>query len=126
MIKLIILLKRKQGMSLDDFQAYWHGTHGKVVMGTPPFSDYIRRYVQSPNVRGARSAFASDDSGFDGAAEVWFDDVESMNKAFAEPRYLEIVRPDELNFVDLDGCKVMVVEELPQYTPEGSAATVGK
>ncbi len=47
-----------------------------------------------------------------GIAELWFDDVESMNAAFNEPRYLEIIRPDELKFVDLERCMSFVSEEL--------------
>jgi len=43
---------------------------------------------------------------------VWFDSLEGVGKAFAEPRYLEIIRPDELRFLDLPNSKVVVVEEV--------------
>lgn len=122
MIKLMILLKRRPGMSDEEFYRYWREDHGRTVMGTKEFSRHIRRYVQSPKKLGANSAFASAESDYDGVAELWFDDVDSMNRAFAEPKYLEIVRPDEHKFVDLDACRVLVVDELPKFTPQGSAA----
>lgn len=50
-------------------------------------------------------------SGYDGIVELWFDSVESLNTAFTEPRHLELIRPDELKFVDLDRCVSIVCEE---------------
>ena len=38
---------------------------------------------------------------------------EEIEKAFNEPRYLEIIRPDELKFVDLEKCLSFVTEEVP-------------
>ena len=122
MIKLMILLKRKPGMSDEDFYRYWRENHGNTVMGTKEFFRHVRRYVQSHKKLNAKSGFSSSESEYDGVAEFWFDDVESMNRAFSEPKYLEIVQPDEPKFVDLDACRVLVVEELPKFTPPGSAA----
>lgn len=117
MIKLIVLVKRKQGMSSEEFHRYWNETHGSVVLGVPEFKRHLRRYVQSHTMEGANLDFPSGPSQFDGAAELYFDDVESMNRAFNEPRYLEVVRPDEQKFLDLDACQLMVTQEIPKYTP---------
>jgi len=45
--------------------------------------------------------------------ELWFDSVEELEKVFQEPRYLEVIRPDELKFVDLDKCLSFLTEEVP-------------
>ena len=50
---------------------------------------------------------------YDGVAELWADNLEEVKKAFAEPRYLEIVRSDEHKFLDLANCVFMVTEEVP-------------
>jgi hypothetical protein len=42
---------------------------------------------------------------FDGFAEIWFDSLEDVGREFTEPRYLEIIRPDEERFIDLPNCK---------------------
>lgn len=49
---------------------------------------------------------------YDGVAELWFDSVEELNRAFNEPRYLEIIRPDEYKFADLPGCISFVTHEV--------------
>ena len=54
-------------------------------------------------------------SDFDGVAELWFDNIEELNGAFNEPRYLEIIRPDELKFADLVSSVSFVTEEIPIY-----------
>ena len=89
MIKLTVLVKRKQGMSFEEFDRYWEGNHGKVVMSVPEFTRHLRRYVQSHVKVGAASVFPSDDGGFDGYAELWFDDIDGLNKAFSEPAPLK-------------------------------------
>jgi hypothetical protein len=50
-------------------------------------------------------------SEYDGQAELCFDSVEEMNAAFNEPRFLAEVHPDDATFIDMEGCKLMVVEE---------------
>lgn len=122
MLKVVILVKRKDGMSFAEFDEYWDKTHGKVVMSVPEFTRYIRKYVQSHLRPDLSSPFPSADSGFDGYAELWFDDLDSMNAAFNEPRYLEVIRPDELKFIALDKCKTMLCHDLPKIVPEGVPA----
>jgi hypothetical protein len=52
-------------------------------------------------------------SEYDGQAELCFDSVEEMNAAFNEPRFfLAEVHPDDATFIDMEGCKLMVVEEI--------------
>jgi len=50
---------------------------------------------------------------YDGVAELWFDSVEAAEAAFREPKYLEIIRPDELKFADPLRCISFVTEENP-------------
>jgi hypothetical protein len=37
-----------------------------------------------------------------------------MNTAFNEPRFLAEVHSDDATFIDMEGCKLMVVEEIPK------------
>jgi uncharacterized protein (TIGR02118 family) len=71
----------------------------------------VRKYVQCHLVQGAAPLGAAGD--YDGVAELWFDSVEELEKAFNEPRYLEIIRSDELKFVDLSKCLSFLTEEVP-------------
>ena len=111
MIKYIICATRKAGMTHEEFSAYWRHQHGPLVRSVPEFMRHVRKYVQCHLVGDAVPLGAAGD--YDGVAELWFDSVEELMNAFNEPRYLEIIRPDELKFVDLSKCISFVTEEVP-------------
>ena len=68
MIKLSYCLRRKPGLSRDEFGRYWHDVHGPIGWRIPG----LRRLVQVHTV---------EDGGYDGIAELWFDDLAAL-----EPR----------------------------------------
>ena len=43
--------------------------------------------------------------------EIWYDSREAMNASFQEPAYLEIIKPDELKFIDIAGCLSFIGDE---------------
>jgi uncharacterized protein (TIGR02118 family) len=110
MVKYIICAKRKAGMTWEEFDGYWRNHHGAVVKSVPEFTRHVRKYVQCHLVGGAAPLGAVGD--YDGVAELWFDSVEELETAFREPRYLEIIRPDELTFADLSKCISFITEEV--------------
>jgi len=111
MVKLIACARRKPGMTHEEFDRYWRDNHGPLVRSVPEFIRYVRRYVQCHIVSGSGPLGTGSD--FDGVAELWFDSLDDLNKAFSEPRYLEIIRPDECKFCDLETTVAFVTEELP-------------
>ncbi len=114
MVKFVGMLKRKPGMSAEEFHHYWRNVHAPFVMDVHEFARYVRKYVQSHaigeqvTVAGAGGAPA-----FDGLAELWFDNPDDLRKAFTEPRYLSEIRADELKFLDLPNCVTLLVQEIP-------------
>ena len=111
MVKLIVCAKRKPGISHEEFARYWRENHGPLVKGVPEFIRHVRRYVQCHIL--SNSAPLGIGSDCDGVAELWFDSIDELNEAFSEPRYLELIRPDELKFADLGNCVSLVTEEVP-------------
>ena len=111
MVKMIAFLKRNPAMTHEEFTRYWHDRHGPLVMSVPEFRRHLRKYVQCHTVRAAGPLGAASDC--DGVAELWFDSAQAMAQAFSEPRYLEIVRPDEKKLLDFDKLLVCVTEEIP-------------
>ncbi|HLW71376.1 MAG TPA: EthD domain-containing protein [Candidatus Binataceae bacterium] len=110
MIKLIICASRRADITAEQFDTYWRDKHGPLVKSVTEFSRHVRKYVQchlveSPVPFGIPGAY-------DGVAELWFDSVDEAKKAFSEPKYLEIIRADELKFVDPHRCISFVTEEL--------------
>lgn len=109
MVKLIICASRKPGMTRDEFSRYWRERHGPLVKSVTEFSRHVRKYVQC-HLNEAAVPFGIP-APYDGVAELWFDSVESAAAAFREPRYLEIIRPDELKFADPQKCISFMTEE---------------
>ncbi len=117
MIKFTICLRRKAGMSKEDFYRYWGQNHAELVTSLAPALK-IRRYVQlhamdhvlNEVIRKTRGTLEP----FDGIAETWYDSLESLEEGFATPEGREAgrkLRQDEDNFLDLSGCSGWVNTE---------------
>ena len=110
MIKIIVCAVRKPDWSHAQFDTYWREQHASVIKSVPEFTRHVRRYMQ--NHRAAEDTPFLGVGAYDGVAELWFDDMAALNAAFAEPRYLEVIRMDELRFVDMERTVSMVTAEL--------------
>lgn len=103
MIKGCTLFKRRQGMSVEDFQAYWLHEHPKAVTRLPG----IRRYVQSHPLPGG---YRRGELVFDGLAEVWADDSAAFRAMSQSPEYAA-VQEDEAVFIDRSSMVFLLTEE---------------
>jgi len=110
-VKLVACLRRRPGLSPEAFRRHWRETHGPLIRGIPELHALIRRYVQGHPVGDPVPGDVTGQEPFDGVAEMWFDDLSSMARAFSLPEYLARVRPDEESFLDLRRCVAFVVEE---------------
>ena len=106
MLKVIVLLKRKPGLSWEEFDRYWEERHGplaaKLVPGT-------RRYVQNHIVRQP----GDPEPLYDGIAELWLDDMEAW-KRLLEWSAGEEGRPvgeDEAKFLDRSQFVIFLCDE---------------
>ena len=125
MIKVIGLLRRKPGISREEFLRHWKDHHGALAMRVPEFARHVRKYVQVHRVsipqldaqeRYNQTGLPME---YDGAVEMWFDSPESMQKAFAalaDPVACKELREDEDRFIDgKNTLSVMVGEEFTIY-----------
>jgi uncharacterized protein (TIGR02118 family) len=113
MIKVSVLIKRKQGMSSAEFHRYWKEKHGPLAMGVNDFMGHIRRYVQCHQVpRDDLQGMHGGVSQYDGIVELWADSAEEVKRAFDSPGYKDVIRPDESNFCDDTEVIFMVTEEV--------------
>ena len=76
MFKMIILLKKRPGLTADEFAKYWLDTHAPLAQKMPGLRRYVVNVVRRPPNR---------EPDYDGVVELWFDDVDSMKKAFNSP-----------------------------------------
>jgi len=99
--KLACLVRRKPGMSIDDFHRHWRDVHGPLNRDTPSVARHFLRYEQ--NHRALKDYDREGGPDFDGAAIEWFPSARDFFAMTTEPAYHEIVAPDERNFLDVDG-----------------------
>ena len=113
MIKLTCLLKRREGMTPAEFQAYWKDNHAALIANTQ-IGSHVIRYEQNPR---PLSDYRSDDdrSGYDGVTVQWFASMDEYNahmnevdspKMFEDiPKFLD---PDRLDFVLTEEPRVII------------------
>ena len=107
MVKLLEVIGRRADWTHEDFIRYQITNHLAAVERVPEFLRPVRRYMQ--NHLYIRAEELAPISGLpiatstDSIIEVWYDDVDAIRRAFQEPRYYEILRPDELAFGDVAG-----------------------
>ena len=107
MIKMIITIKRREGMSHEEFAHYQREIHRPLLMAIPEARQYIRRFVVSYPIP------APDYSGpsYDSVVEAWFDSMEDMNALYFSDNFFQKVDPDHSNFMDLSSYGRIVAEE---------------
>jgi len=108
MIKLIVAVKRKAGMSAEEFHRHWRTTHAELVRTNPASRRYIRKYIQCHTLPGE---YVGGTVAFDGTAELWFDSIEDKDRFYSDPDYLALIRPDESRFADMTGTVFFVTAE---------------
>lgn len=72
MFKVVALLKRKPGMSVEDFQHYWRYQHGPLVARCAE----VRRHLQSAALL---QGYRKGELLFDGISETWFDSTQAYD-----------------------------------------------
>lgn len=106
MVKIIALLKRKEGLSREEFSRYWADRHGPLIVRVYP---QIRRYVQNHLVVPP----GGPEPPYDGVAEVWFDSLEDWQETarFYASEEGRVIRDDEDKFMDNTKMVVLLVRE---------------
>ena len=103
MLTMIGLLRRRAGLSPEDFQAYWrekHSTLGRQLPG-------LRRYVQNHTLL---SGYREHAPLYDGVAELRFDDPAAFRAAMRSDE-MAAARADEPNFLDTEQLGMILAHE---------------
>ena len=103
MVKALSFFKRRAGMPVDEFQAYWRTRHPDVVTKLPG----VHRYVQS-HTRPA--AYRDGEPAYDGIAEVWFEDTAAMHALRGTPE-VAAVQADEARFIDRSTMEMIITDD---------------
>lgn len=117
MVKLVFCLRRREGLSREEFQRIWLEEHGPLVRKhAGPLG--IRRYVQvhtdeTPFNQVVQESRGAPDA-YDGVAELWWDSLEAMVEAGATEARLAAaaeLTEDERRFIDHQRSPIFFAEE---------------
>ncbi len=103
MIKVVYCITKKPGLTDAQFFHYWEKIHGPIGRRIP----HLRRLVQSHRVRVPGDKV---EPGYDGMAELWFDNAEALLAARESPEW-KAATDDETHFIDQGKVAYFVSEE---------------
>ena len=108
MVKLFAMLRRRSGMTSEEFVEHWRGHHGPLIAGEPTLARHIVRYEQ--HVRHLPDALSGTE-GVDGVAVQWFRSIDDFVGFISEPAYAELIAPDEQRFLDMSRVEYVITDE---------------
>jgi uncharacterized protein (TIGR02118 family) len=118
MIKLVFMVRRREGIARDEFQRYWKEEHAELVKRHAELLR-IRRYVQTraldtdldDALAGSRG---SEPRQYDGVAELWWDGIDDLVRAATSEEgqtAQQALLEDERRFIDLARSPIWLGEE---------------
>lgn len=112
-----MLLKRRPGMSFEEFVAYYESTHAKLgVRALPTAQRYFRRFLTPyPD--------ASIETDVDVITEIWFKDRATLDAAMAHLQdqvLAQEIAADEERLFDRSKMRFFVVDERESVLSDGS------
>jgi len=112
MLKIVILLKRRPGMSREDFIRHYEAVHSVLAVKlVPGMIDYRRNFIDP-----AKTVFgvSNEHPGFDCITEMVFPDQATYERAFAEfskQEVIDAITQDEEKLFDRSTIRSYFVDE---------------
>lgn len=106
-VRLTCLLRRKDGLTPEEFHAHWRDVHGPLIASSR-CGRHVLRYEQHP--RPLDDYGDSDDGGYDGVTVQWFADMNSYLAHMSEPDFA-VVWQDIERFLDTTRLHFVVTAE---------------
>jgi uncharacterized protein (TIGR02118 family) len=79
-VKLIRLVKRREGLPLAEFRKLSLGRHAELVQQVPGLRGYVQGHTRD-------GAYGIGEAVLDAAHQLWFDDEQSLTAALASPQF---------------------------------------
>lgn len=102
--KIIEIVPRKKGMSVEDYRHHWRFVHGPMGATIPAVRRYVQNHPRMGAYRDGRQPHC------DGYAMVWFNSMADMRNSPQSPEYQSTVA-DEPNFIDSPNLDFVICKE---------------
>src|ERR1035437_8107285 len=102
MIKQMFLIKRKEGISHNDFRKYYLEHHAPIVKEAfPEIIKYVINFIH----QGKRGSV------YDAITEIYWPNYETLKMINGSDTYQKTIAPDEKNFISKAGAMIFLAEE---------------
>ncbi|KAG6806978.1 hypothetical protein H0H92_009304 [Tricholoma furcatifolium] len=106
--RLLFFLKRKHGISREEFGNYWRGSHAKLFLGLEIVQKNAITYQQAPSLMNLPTEEA-----WDGIVLLDGNSYDDLFAVFESEEYKRVVEPDNDHFVDMAKCKMLLIGTVP-------------
>ncbi len=113
MVKLYGLLPKRADLTEEEFHAHWGVLHAPLGARISAMRHYAQSHRLPIVAAGTRPV------AFDGAAECWFESVETADIG-DDPEYTEIAGKDDPTFLDTDELAFLTVDEQVVLPEDGA------
>jgi uncharacterized protein (TIGR02118 family) len=103
MIKFVVVLSRRAGMTREDFSTYLRTTHGNLARRLPGLKHYVQNHVAEDSKRQPPE--------WDAVVELFWESREAMEADWASPEGVAATKDLEV-FADLARSGWSIVEEI--------------
>ena len=118
MYKVIVLIKRRPGLSMEEFIDYYETKHAPLgASKVPNLKRYVRHFVRP---YGNDTYAAGGESPCDVLTELWFDDEADFLQGMAylaDPDTAAIIQADEEKLFDRNSIRFMVMQDFETPMP---------
>ncbi len=111
LIKTIVFVRKKDGMSYDDFAAHWVEKHGKITSNLPGLNRLVFNLAPPKLQRRPLE--------WDGLSCAWFESREALSTISTSPAY-KAMMDDEENFVDTSKRSPLIIDTFEPLGPKST------
>lgn len=120
-VVVLDLVSRRPGTDLRSFLLSWTGDYAQAVMSSATFGLHVRRYVHTQIVLPTPPGW-----GYDGIAELWFDDIASAASYLRDSRKLGVtVRGVQPGFTTMLELSHVWIRRRRPSSPSGTSPESG-
>jgi uncharacterized protein (TIGR02118 family) len=105
-VRMTCLLRRKEGLSPQEFHDHWRNVHGPLI-ATTRSGGHVLRYEQHPRPLSDYSGDAN--PGYDGVTVQWFASMDEYRAHMAEDDF-SVIWADIERFLDTDRLEFVLTE----------------
>lgn len=110
MITMIYPVKRRKGLSAEEYHRHWRDLHAPLIRDTPSIARHILRYTQYPSAPG--EYVDGREPVWDGIAVAQHTSLADLQALANEPEYSRLLRPDEDYLVDRESVQWLLCENI--------------